>query len=507
MSILNHPNLTVFYGPPGTGKTTSLLRVVEQEGSRTDPHKIGFVSFTKKAVREARERAQDKFNLTEDDLPYFRTLHSIAYRACSVRDENMLKQMNYLEFGRLIGADVQNKINPEENALGQTRDGDQMLFTDGLSRCRLQPLHATWGEQFNSTGQVTWPRQKQFSAAWREYKSDRDLWDYTDLLERFKTGKVPKLDVLIVDECQDLSTIQWHVVAELAKHAQRVYLAGDDDQGIYFWAGANVQEFIHIGGKHHVLNHSYRLPRLVHRFSTRILRRIVERHEKPFSARDEDGVLSFDNELSDVRLADGEWLLLARNNYLLRELEDQMIHQGYHYTSKRYDPENDQYVWAVRAWEGLRNGKKISKTRVETIYRLLSSGIGVKRGFKNLTAMNPNYTYDMQTLRDNWGLLTNAIWHQALDRMPIDKRQYLLRLLERGEKLNQPPRIKLSTIHGAKGGEADNVLLLSDVSYRCWENQQNRPDDEHRTFYVGATRARRMLSVVRPSTRCYYDFH
>lgn len=505
MSILQHDDLTVFFGPPGTGKTTSLLNVVERECATVEPYKVGFVSFTKKAVREARDRAIDKFGYTEGDLPNFRTLHSIAYRANGIREDNMVKQENYLDFGRLIGADVQNKINVEENALGQNRDGDQMLFTDGLSRNRQQELYETWGEQFAQPGQVTWPRQKQFSRAWEEYKLQRDLWDYTDLLQRFSSGNVPKLDVLIVDECQDLSTLQWLAVAELAKHAQRVYLAGDDDQGIYFWSGANVAEFINIGGRHVVLDHSYRLPRQVYRQATRLLRRIHERHPKQFAPRDDEGEVSFDNELSDVRLEEGEWLLLARNNYMLRELEEYLIYQGFHYSSKRWDPMKDDYVWAVKSWEGLRRGKKISKKNVELIYRLLSVGTGVKRGFKSLAGMNPHGLYDAQTLRDEWGLLTDAIWHKALARMPNDKRQYLLRLLERGESLVKPPRIKLSTIHGAKGGEADNVLLLSDVSFRCWENQRNHPDDEHRTFYVGATRARRLLSVVRPQTGYYYD--
>ena len=39
-----------------------------------------------------------------------------------------------------------------------------------------------------------------------------------------------------------------------------------------------------------------------------------------------------------------------------------------------------------------------------------------------------------------------------------------------GETLNKNPRISMSTIHGEKGGEADKVLLLQDITKRCVRN-------------------------------------
>ena len=69
---------TIVLGPPGTGKTTTLLNKVDDYLKQTDTDKIGYFAFTKKAANEARDRAIKKFNLTEDDLPYFRTLHDDA---------------------------------------------------------------------------------------------------------------------------------------------------------------------------------------------------------------------------------------------------------------------------------------------------------------------------------------------------------------------------------------------------------------------------------------------
>ena len=60
--------------------------------------------------------------------------------------------------------------------------------------------------------------------------------------------------------------------------------------------------------------------------------------------------------------------------------------------------------------------------------------------------------------------------------------------------LTGTPRIKISTIHKAKGGEADNVALLLDSSKPCAESPDQ--DSEIRTFYVGATRAKKALHII-----------
>jgi superfamily I DNA/RNA helicase len=85
-----------------------------------------------------------------------------------------------------------------------------------------------------------------------------------------------------------------------------------------------------------------------------------------------------------------------------------------------------------------------------------------------------------------------------LSRITEDKRFYLTAVLRRGTKLSTMGRIKLSTIHGAKGGEADNVLLLMDLSPRFAKEYASNGDNVHRLFYVGITRAKQTLHLVLP---------
>ena len=102
----------------------------------------------------------------------------------------------------------------------------------------------------------------------------------------------------------------------------------------------------------------------------------------------------------------------------------------------------------------------------------------------------------MKECSNKHGLITQAVWFEALDSAPLKAVKYIRKMRENDEKLNQEPRILLSTIHGVKGGEADNVVLLTDMGRLSWEN--SHADEENRVWYVAATRTRENLFIVRP---------
>ena len=72
-------------------------------------------------------------------------------------------------------------------------------------------------------------------------------------------------------------------------------------------------------------------------------------------------------------------------------------------------------------------------------------------------------------------------------------------MLQSGEELSKSPRVKLSTIHAAKGGEADNVLLILDNTKtirEAVEKSQDKEDEENRVWYVGVTRTKQNLYIM-----------
>ena len=72
-------------------------------------------------------------------------------------------------------------------------------------------------------------------------------------------------------------------------------------------------------------------------------------------------------------------------------------------------------------------------------------------------------------------------------------------MLQSGEELSKEARVKLSTIHAAKGGEADNVLLILDNTKtirEAIEKSQDKEDEENRVWYVGVTRTKQNLYIM-----------
>ena len=79
----------------------------------------------------------------------------------------------------------------------------------------------------------------------RKFKNDRDKFEYVDYFIQFlKKKNAPKLKYLFIDEAQDLSRQQWDVVDMLQKESGAIetYVAGDDDQAIFRWAGADINK-------------------------------------------------------------------------------------------------------------------------------------------------------------------------------------------------------------------------------------------------------------------------
>ena len=130
----------------------------------------------------------------------------------------------------------------------------------------------------------------------------------------------------------------------------------------------------------------------------------------------------------------------------------------------------------------------------------MTANRGVAKEHKTLKGIFDEAILSLQTLLSSHGLLTTAIWHEAFDRVSDKERQYLIACLRRGEKLTKTPRIQISTIHGAKGSEADNVVVLTDIGQKSWLEMQKQPDDETRVFYVALTRVKKNLHIIQPRT-------
>lgn len=484
------------FGPPGAGKTTYLLSIVEKElEADIHPTKIGYFAFTRKAATEARDRAIQKFPALNPDLdfPYFRTLHSLAYRCLGITTKDMMSPQHYADFAKEAGIEIGIEQGDEEFAIQATHP---ILNEINIARVKHKDLRQHYND---SKMEIEWFHFEYVDRAYRHYKNTHGLLDFTDLLERIvdEPDRLPRLKTLIIDEAQDLSRLQWRVVEELAARAERTYLAGDDDQAVYTWAGADVDSFLTFDGNVHILDQSYRVPSKIHSLADRVVNRIRKRQPKVWKPRTEGGTIAYYNDFHHVDITNGEWLVLAAANYMLTDMHDWLKSQGLLFERHGQRSIPEAILVAVVGWERLRKGQEVPFPVVKTIYKYLDSQF-VKHGHKGLKTASVEAMYTHESLTKDHGLLTDAIWHEALTKIGEDKRNYLIALLRRGVKLTGKVPIKLSTIHGAKGGEADNVLLISDLSTKFASEYENNPDDINRLLYVGITRAKQALHIVLP---------
>lgn len=484
------------FGPPGSGKTTYLLNVVEKElDAGVSPAKVGYFAFTRKAATEAKERAIEKFPelKSEVDFPWFRTLHSLAYRCLGVLAKDMMKPEHYREFAKETGLVFALETGEEDFVI---KTDHPILNEINIARIKGLDLRSHYN---HSEMQIEWFHFEFVERAYRHYKEARNLMDFTDLLEQIvlQPEFLPRLEVLIVDEAQDLSRLQWNLVVELSKRADRTFLAGDDDQAVYVWAGADVRSFLEFEGDIKVLDQSYRVPARVHELANSVVRRIRTRQPKVWKPREEQGQVLTYNSYEHVDVTNGNWLILASTNYMLNDMHSWLKSQGILFERHGQRSISDKILTAVLGWETLRRGKAVDALTVENVYKHLGTEF-VKRGHKTLKALNPEQAYTIENLQADHGLLTTEVWHKVLTKIGEDKRDYIIALLRRGVKLTGKAPVKLSTIHGAKGGEADNVLLLTDLSTKFAQEYAKNSDDVNRLLYVGITRAKQALHIVLP---------
>ena len=459
------------------------------------PTDIGYFSFTKKAAHEARDRAIEKFPTlnAKSDFPWFRTLHSLAFRCLNVSTNDMMKPENYREFSKETGIEISIEMGEEEFMV---KADNPILSEINIARIKGEDLRAYYNR---SNLDIEWHHFEYVERAYRHYKESRGLIDFTDLLERiiYEPQKLPTLQALIIDEAQDLSRLQWNLVELLAARSQRVYIAGDDDQAVFTWAGADVEAFLNFEGVVTVLEQSWRVPAKVHAVAEDVVHRIRNRQPKEWKPRNFEGAVQTYRRFEDVDVTEGEWLILAPTNYLLNDIHTWLRSMGVIYERHGQRSISESVLEAVFGWEQLRKGLSVNTDVVATIYKYMSSE-KVARGHKKLSNVAPDEIHTIHTLKEKHGLLTDAIWHEALDKIGEDKRDYIIAALRRGRKLRGDIPVKLSTIHGAKGGEADHVMLLTDLSSRFTAEYAANPDAIHRMFYVGITRAKKSLHIVMP---------
>jgi len=502
---------TTIFGPPGTGKTHTLLSIVEKhldEGYR--PEEIGYFAYTKKAANEAIDRATSKFDYEEKDFEWFRTLHSMAFKQLNLTTKSVMKDRDYKVLGKTLQIKEFLNANSQIEDNGQSMQKNPFMRIIELARNNMVNIDTQWRR---SQGHVEggFEELERIYETYINYKQEHELYDFNDmLLELVNEGVVPSLPVIIIDEAQDLSMLQWYAVILLAKSTKHIYIAGDDDQAIFKWAGAIPEMLMRTPGNKKVLNQSFRIPKKVYDVAESVANKIKVRVKKEWSPTSKTGEVEHYSSIEYVPFdRDGEYYVLARTKYVLQKVEEYFKREGIIYNRFNKNKSiSEKVCYAINCWNKLVNGDTISLGGAKNMYKYIPGDGPIKRGYKTWDkALEDDVVVSYNDLVSNHGLRVNKEedWHDALTLINEDVILYIRKCERRGQDINAIPKIKILTIHGSKGGEADNVVLLSELSRKSHTSLLKNGDDERRVFYTGITRTKKNLFLVRSSNDYEYS--
>ena len=218
-------------------------------------------------------------------------------------------------------------------------------------------------EQYNDTENynLSWPMLKKVDEIYSLYKSENGKYDYTDMIKQFvDQGSAPSLEVLIVDEAQDLTPLQWEQVKVLRASAERIWYAGDDDQAVHRWMGVRVEQFMEICDEVEILEQSYRVPNSVHALANRIVKRIDTRHEKNWLPTKHEGTINYYSNWYDVNIDEGSWTIMARTNKVIGTIAHELRESGYLFERYGIPSLNPDLMRGIETWDTLVEGQSVS---------------------------------------------------------------------------------------------------------------------------------------------------
>ena len=317
-----------------------------------------------------------------------------------------------------------------------------------------------------------------------------DSIDYTDMIWMPHIYDLHlqecEYDFIMVDECQDLNVAERNLVLRCLKEGGRLIAVGDSNQCIYGFSGSDPDSFRAIQSIPNTvsmpLSISYRCPESVVKFAQNLVPSIEAKQGA------EEGVILDCVSLDDVH--DGD-MVLCRNNAPLLQVYCKLLEQG-----KR------AYIRGSDVGKNLQN--IVIGTHKDYLHtNLKQDGVFIRLYedlFNSRKAIMERYGISQEDAMKHETIQAKLDMIRALEVLGADlttTEQLTKKIGDIFPKNDKGEGIMLSTVHKAKGLEADNVfiacasLMPSKSALDEWQVQQER-----NLMYVAYTRAKKVLGFL-----------
>ena len=462
-----------------THNTRALMNEIENELKTRRSEEIAFVTYTKKGVEEGVRRTCNAMNLAPDDLPYFCTLHALTFRALGYKRDQVFNRIQQNKFNKKYGYNLNVCEVSSRYNVHPTKDTEYFNIYEAIRSGSIT------SEQYASS-EIDMEYLHHFAHDYEEFKAQECLTDFTDCLVHYvQNGVTLPVKVAMVDECQDITALQWKVIEIAFAKAEKIFIAGDENQCLYTYNGARPDFLINFAKQFptEYLSISHRIPKQVYYLAKGIVDLIDDKTEKPFNMKKENvkgKIVQIDNferllNFIDVDNLDDkketEWYIICRNNCYLEDpkdiLEENLIpywtSEGFFMEGEILRRIKDYYNFGLK-------GYKTEKKKKEFAERFNIVDFNLPFTESNLFTEHKKFIY-----------------YNFVECYGIEK-------LEEMCKWN--PQILVSSIHHVKGGEARNVALLLDTTRKVDINLYNKLDEELRVLYVAVTRTKENLILI-----------
>lgn len=236
----------------GSGKTRVLTHriayLIEEKG--INPWNILAITFTNKAAGEMRERVDDIVGFGSESI-WVSTFHSTCVRIL----RRHIDRLGYDNNFTIYDSDDQKTLMKDVCKLLQidTKTYRERMILSAISSAKDEMVTPEEYE-LNAYGDFS---KKKIAEAYKEYERQlkaNNALDFDDLLVKtvqlFQTQPEileyyqDRFRYIMVDEYQDTNTVQFKLISLLAAKYKNLCVVGDDDQSIYKFRGANIQNIL-----------------------------------------------------------------------------------------------------------------------------------------------------------------------------------------------------------------------------------------------------------------------